>query len=128
MLWRGTVGARMLAVAALAIALAAPASAAADVVVAACPPSTYEQPFTPWLDPASYVLAPNGGLESGADGWSLDGGASVVAENESFNVHGAGDTSSLALPSGSAATTSSMCVDARWPDLRAGYSPLNGSM
>jgi hypothetical protein len=114
MLWRGT------AVAALAIALAAPApaSAAADGVVASCPSSTYEQPFAPWLDFASYVLAPNGGLESGAAGWSLESGAAVVAENESFHVHGAGDTSSLSLPSGSSATTSSMCVDATWPDLR----------
>jgi hypothetical protein len=114
MLWRGT------AVAALVIALAAPApaSAAVDGVVAACPSPTFEQPFTPWLDFASYVLAPNGGLESGAAGWSLEGGAAVVAENESFYVHGAGDTSSLALPSGSAATTSGMCVDATWPDLR----------
>src|ERR671931_1561341 len=97
MLSRRTRGARMLAVAALAIALAAPASAATDGVVAACPSSTYEQPFAPWLDLASYVLAPNGGLESGTAGWSLEGGAAVVAENESFYVHGAGDTSSLAL-------------------------------
>jgi hypothetical protein len=114
MLWRGT------AVAALVIAFAAPqgASAATDDLVAACPSSTYEQPFTPWLDFASYVLAPNGGLESGAAGWSLDGGAAVVAGNEGFYVHAAGDTSSLSLPSGSTATTSSMCADAASPDLR----------
>jgi hypothetical protein len=114
MVWRG------IAVAALVIALAAPApaSGAADGVLAACPPSTYEQPFTPWLDFASYVLAPNGGLESGAAGWSLDGGAAVTDGNESFDVHGAGDTSSLSLPSGSTATTSGMCVDAASPDLR----------
>jgi hypothetical protein len=118
MLSRGTRGAHVLAVAALAIALAAPASAATDGVLAGCPPSTYEQPFAPWLDFASYVLAPNGGLESGAAGWSLDGGAAVAAENESFDVHGPGDTSSLSLPSGSTATSSSMCVDAESPDLR----------
>src|SRR5919197_4502072 len=115
---RGARGARMLAVAALAIALAAPASAATDDLVAACPSSTYEQPFAPWLDFASYVLAPNGALESGAAGWSLDDGATVTAENESFYVHGARDTRSLSLPSGSTATTSSMCVDATSPDLR----------
>jgi len=118
MLSRGTVCARVLAVAALAIALAAPAGTAAAGVVAACPSSNYEQPFTPWLDFASYVLAPNGGLESGADGWSLGGGAAVTAGNESFYVHDAGDTRSLSLPSGSTATTSSMCVDAWSPDLR----------
>src|ERR671937_2685754 len=118
MLSRGTVGAWLVAVAALAIALAAPAGAAAEGVVGACPSSVYEQPFTPWLDFASYVLAPNGGLESGAAGWSLDGGATVAAENESFYVHGASEGSSLSLPSGSTATTSSMCVDAWSPDLR----------
>jgi hypothetical protein len=118
MLARGARGARMLVVAALALALAAPAGAATDDLVGACPSSAYEQPFAPWLDFASYVLAPNGGLESGADGWSLDGDAAVVAENESFDVHGPLDTKSLSLPSGSAATTSSMCVDAWSPDLR----------
>ena len=118
MLSRGTRGARMLTVAALAIALAAPASAAAEGALGACSSPPYEQPFTPWLDFASYVLAPNGDVESGAAGWSLDGGATVAAENESFHVHDAGDTSSLSLPSGSTATTSSMCVDAWSPDLR----------
>jgi hypothetical protein len=111
-------GARMLVVAALAVAFAAPAGAATDDVVGACPSSTYEQPFAPWLDFASYALAPNGDVESGAAGWSLDGGAAVAAENESFYVHGAGDTRSLSLPSESTATTSPMCVDAWSPDLR----------
>jgi hypothetical protein len=118
MLWRGTVGARVLAVVALVIALAAPARGATDDLVGTCPSSAYEQPFAPWLDFASYVPVPNGGLESGADGWSLDGGAAVVAENESFDVGGPQDTSSLSLPSGSTATTSSMCVDTWSPDLR----------
>jgi hypothetical protein len=118
MVSKGTVGAWLVAVAALALALAAPAGAATDDLVGACPSATYEQPFAPWLDFASYVLAPNGGLESGADGWSLDGDAAVVAENERFDVHGPSDTKSISLPSGSAATTSSMCVDAWSPDLR----------
>jgi hypothetical protein len=115
---KGRVGARLLVLAVLAAALAVPASAAAaDGLVGECP-STYEQPFTPWLDFASYVLMPNGDLESGRSGWSLDGGATVVAENESFYVHDAGDGKSLSLPSGSSATTSSMCVGATSPDLR----------
>jgi hypothetical protein len=118
MLSRGILRAWLGAVAALAIAFAAPAGAAAEGVVGACPSVPYEQPFTPWLDFASYVLAPNGGLESGAAGWSLDGGAAVVAGNESFYVRDASDTRSLSLPAGSSATTSSMCVDARSPDLR----------
>jgi hypothetical protein len=115
---RRTVGAHVFAVAVLAISLAAPARAGTEVAVASCASATYEQPFAPWLDFASYVLAPNGGLESGAAGWSLDGGAAVVAGNESFYVGGARDTRSLSLPSGSSATTSDMCVDATSPDLR----------
>jgi hypothetical protein len=118
MLSRRTVGARVVAVAALAIALVAPTSAAAEGVVAGCPSSEYEQPFAPWLDFASYVPVPNGGFESGAAGWDLDGGAAVVAGNESFYVHDARDTRSLSLPSGSSAATSDMCVDAASPDLR----------
>ena len=118
MLSRGAVGARVVAVAALAIALASPASAAAEGALGACSSPPYEQPFTPWLDFASYVLAPNGGLESGAAGWGLDGGASVVADNESFYVHGVRDTRSLSLPPGSTATTAGMCVEATSPDLR----------
>ena len=77
---KGRVGARLLALAALAAALAAPASAAATEGLGGACPSTYEQPFTPWLDFASYVLMPNGDLESGRSGWSLDGGATVVAD------------------------------------------------
>src|SRR5919202_3491658 len=118
MLSKGAQGARMFVVAALVVAFAAPASAAADGVLAGCPSSSYEQPFAPWLDFASYVLAPDGDLESGAAGWSLDGGAAVADGNDRFYVHGEGDTRSLSLPSGSTATTSSMCVDATRPDLR----------
>jgi hypothetical protein len=119
MLSKGSVGVRVLAVAALAVALAAPAKAAGtEELVGSCPSYAYEQPFARWLDFASYVLAPNGGLESGASDWILAGGASIAPENESFYVHGARDSRSLALPSGASATTSSMCVDATSPDLR----------
>jgi hypothetical protein len=115
---KGRVGIRLLVLAALAAALAAPASAAAaDGLVGGCQ-YTYEQPFAPWLDFASYVLVPNGDVESGRAGWSLDGGAGVVAENESFYVHDAGDGRSLSLPSGSSATTDSTCIGATSPDLR----------
>jgi hypothetical protein len=115
---KGRVGIRLLVLAALAAALAAPASAAAaDGLVGGCQ-YTYEQPFAPWLDFASYVLVPNGDLESGRAGWSLDGGASVVAENESFYVHDAQDDKSLSLPAGSSATSDSMCIGVTSPDLR----------
>jgi hypothetical protein len=129
MLSKGSVGVRVLVVAALAVALAAPAGAAAtDGAVGSCPSTTYEQPFAPWLDFADYVLAPDGGLESGAAGWSLAGGATVARENENFYVRAARDSRSLSLPSGASATTSSMCVDATSPDLRFFVRRTSGSL
>jgi hypothetical protein len=128
MLSKGSVGVRILVVAALAFALAAPASAAErDALVGSCPSATYEQPFAPWLDLASYVFAPNGGLESGADDWSLAGRATVTRENESSYVHGVDDSRSLSLPAGASATTSTMCVDATSPDLRF-FARSSGSL
>ena len=102
---------RFAALAAVAASLvlgmtASPASAGLGV---ACP-VPYSQPFAPWGDHAFYAYAPNGGLESGATGWTLAGGAKVVSGNESFSVHGTGERYSLSLPAGSSATTPPMCV------------------
>src|SRR5436853_604920 len=96
-------GAVLVAIAALAAALAAPAGggAATTDLLGSCPAYAYEQPFTRWLDLASYMLAPNGGLEAGATDWALGGGASVTTGNESYQVHGPYDRSSLSLPPGS---------------------------
>jgi hypothetical protein len=111
-------GVRVLAVGALVLMLAAPATAATtDGLVAGCD-DTYGQPFAPWLDFASYALISNGGLESGTSGWSLDGAATIASDNESFYVHGARDSRSLSLRPGSSATTSSTCIDVTSPDMR----------
>ena len=72
----------------------------------------------PSPDPFRYVLAPNGGLESGAAQWKLTGGAKVENGNETFYVGGKTDTKSLYLPSGSSATTRPMCVQLLHPTLR----------
>jgi hypothetical protein len=88
-------------------ATAAPAGAA---VLDGCPDKQTSQPFLRWLDPISYVLAPNGGFESGSAGWRLGGGAKVVSGNESFALSGAG-SHSLYLPSGSTATSAPMCAE-----------------
>jgi hypothetical protein len=65
-----------------------------------------EQPFAAWGDTAAYTLAPNGNVESGASGWSLSGGASIVASNNPYRS----GSYSLSLPSGSSATLSNVCV------------------
>ena len=87
-------------------ATAAPANAALGL---ACPTPT-SQAFAPWNDFAQYAYAPNGGFESGSGGWSLAGGAKVVAGNSSLFVHGAGERYSLSLPAGSSATSPPMCI------------------
>jgi hypothetical protein len=84
-----------------------------------CASRELDRPFLPWLDLASYTLAPNGGLESGSAAWSLRGGAKVVPGNETFNVRALGDKWSLSLPSGSSATTGTTCVQLLEPTLRA---------
>ena len=75
------------------------------------------QPFTHWGDPGQYYFPGNAGFESGADGWSLSGGAAVVSGNEPWFVHSSSDSHSLLMPSGSAATTT-ICIDQVSPDLR----------
>jgi len=87
-------------------ATAAPANAALGI---ACPSAT-SQAFAPWKDYAAYAYAPNGGFESGSTGWSLAGGAKVVAGNSSFFTHGKGECYSLSLPAGSSATSPPMCI------------------
>src|SRR5207247_5722427 len=85
---------------------AAPASAGLGL---ACPSAT-STPFTTWSDYAYYAFAPDGGFESGGSGWSLGGGARVVAGNESFYVHSKMDEVSLSLPVGASATSPPMCI------------------
>jgi hypothetical protein len=107
-----------LVVAICALALAGPAtSATLGSVLNPCG-QTLTQPFLPWLDPAYYAFAPNGGFEAGLGGWSSSGSARVVAGNESYAVHGAGDSYSLALPAGSSATSPSICIGTLSPTAR----------
>jgi hypothetical protein len=100
--------------------LAAASSAAAaplDSVLAPCG-QDLSQPFLPWLDPASYAFAPNGGLESGLGGWSSSGVARAVSGNESYAVHSRSDGYSLSLSPGASATTPSICIGTLSPAAR----------
>lgn len=73
-----------------------------------CGPTS--KPFAQFGDYRNYVFAPDGGLEYGGFGWSLSGGAKVVAGNESFFVHSRYDSRSLYIPAGGSATTPPMCM------------------
>jgi hypothetical protein len=83
--------------------------------------------FQRWLDPAQYVPAPGGNLESAA-GWDLDRGARVVAGNEPWKVGGKTHGNSLLLPAGSSATTGTMCVGLEHPTLRFFAKRTSGTL
>lgn len=84
----------------------------------ACNYSGAEQVFRPWGDNHYYVLAPDGGFEAGGSGWSLGGGATTVAGNESLFLNDAGDKRSLSLPSGSSAVSPPICMSLDTPIFR----------
>jgi hypothetical protein len=117
----------VLAAGAAVLGAAAPASA--NLLAASaddCPAVSTARVFAPWLDPASYFLAPDGGFEAGADGWDL-GGASVVAGNEPFQVAGPGSRS-LELASGASATSPVVCVGVDRPTVRFFAKRTSGSL
>lgn len=93
------------------------ATAQASVLnLSACSIAPLSQPFTPWLDLASYELAPGGDFESSS--WTLSGGAAVVAGSEPFAATGTLGTASLSLPAGATAQSPATCVDAAYPTIR----------
>jgi hypothetical protein len=102
------------------LAFSASSAHAGFLVSTATDCNTYElqEPFLRWLDPASYVLAPDGGFERRGQNWTLTGDARAVQRNESFYVQSRRDTKSLLLRPGSSATSPSMCVGIEYPTLR----------
>lgn len=136
---------RALALAAVAVALAAPGSAFAGSAVgdavgetslgtvaktlntlagrtdSSCiANTTTSKPFSPWRDPAEYVEAPGGSFESGvANAWDLAGGVSFANENEPWRVSGrASDSRSVVLGSGGSITSAPLCAGIAYPTLR----------
>jgi hypothetical protein len=85
---------------------------------AACRYTGAEQVFSPWGDRHNYVLAPDGGFEAGASGWSLYGGAAVVGGNESHFLNDPADRASLSIPSGSTAVSPPICMSLGTPIFR----------
>lgn len=106
---------------ALMLSVAVASSAQAGLLVSSAPncnTEVFSQPFLRWLDPNSYTLAPGGSFERGTAQWALAGGAAVTSGNESYHVNGSRDSQSLSLPSGSSATSPSVCVGIDHPTLR----------
>jgi hypothetical protein len=116
------IGLAAIAVAAL-VALAAPAAGARRGLLGLFS-SRCQTVFAPWGDYNLYWLAPNGGLEDGSTGWTLRYGASVVRGNEPFMNSG---SHSLSLPSGSSATSPTICLGPDNPYIRFFASDAGGS-
>jgi len=111
------------AVVASAFASAGPAAAATTDV---CVTPSFSQVFLPWKDTALYTKSPGGDFEGSLSGWALDAGARVTDGNESFQVGGARDRSSLVLASGASVVSSPMCVDRTYPSFRFFARNLTG--
>lgn len=73
--------------------------------------------FAPWGDWSSYYFAPNGGFENGSSGWTLGGGAAVVAaDNEPWYLAGFG-SHALQIPHGGNASIN-VCYGVTYPAIR----------
>jgi hypothetical protein len=97
-------------------------SAAAVFIVpaaaqAACATSPTTKAFQSLGDSANYSLAPSGAFEAGSAGWALSG-ASVIAGSESYKVHGASDSKSMAVAATGTAVSPVFCVDVTRPTFR----------
>lgn len=100
-------------------AFASPASAGILTASASdCGDETLTQPFAQFGDQANYKLVRNGSFETGTGGWTLVGGAKVVAGNEPWKVGGSNHGKSLVLPAGSTAISPVSCVGLAEPTLR----------
>jgi hypothetical protein len=107
------------AVVGLSALCAAPAHAAGIANPYACAPQpTLTQSFNLWGDSNLYTPVVNAGVESGATGWTLAGGATVVAGNEPWQIGGASHRNSLDLPGGAVAVTAPLCIDETYPHFR----------
>ena len=116
---------RVLAAAALAAAAGAVAATPASAGLQSdCNSPASSQVFAPWLDPAVYFLAPDGGFEAGGAGWDL--GGSVVGDgNESYDLSGPG-VRSLHMTAGDAATSPPVCVGIEHPTFRFMVRKVSG--
>jgi hypothetical protein len=93
---------------------------------AACPTTPTTKAFQAFGDSAAYSLVANGAFEAGAGGWSLTS-ASVASGNESYKVHGAADSSSLALKATGQVVSPAFCVSTANPTFRFFAKRTSGS-
>lgn len=104
---------RLVLVCVVAALAAAASSGRAEAGLLSCNNSSL-QPFAQWGDYSPYTLAPNGSFDGGTTGWSLSGGARLVADGNPYvSVY-----KSLLLPAGASATSPTACVKVADPAFR----------
>jgi hypothetical protein len=106
---------RLLAISVVALSAVLAGNARADLLNGAC--GGVAPVFSPWGDASNYYFPANGGFENDAAGWTLSGGAGVVADNESDYLHSQSDSHALAIPDGGGASVQ-LCYGLYYPALR----------
>ena len=118
---------KRLAFALVLCAALAPAAAAAPqkgkpekkrAAQARCDERVFTRVFAPWRDRALYTLAPGGDFETAAEGWTLDGPATVAADSAPFLLGDALGSGSLELAAGASAVSPRICVERGFPTFR----------
>jgi hypothetical protein len=89
-----------------------------SILPGSCGNEVYSNPFARFGDNASYTPVPGGTFEAGVSPWAVSSGGRVVTGNESYYVNAGSDQNSLALPSGSSATSPAVCTSIYDPTLR----------
>ena len=105
------------------VAMGGTASAGVLAPTAAnCDDAAASRVFLPWLDGASYSLAPGGDAEGATTGWTLAGGAKVASGNEPWTVAGRDDARSFSIPAGGSITNISSVAGKLLPGGAAAYA------
>jgi hypothetical protein len=105
---------------AAALFAAVPGTASAGILVASAPScdnGTTSKAFSQWGDSNDYFLAPGGNFETGAAGWTLNGGR-VTGDQEPWRVNGDSGTHGLQIPAGHSVVSPTMCVGIENPSMR----------
>jgi hypothetical protein len=102
----------------------APAAAIAksSTTPTTCEGQVFSQPFLAYGDSHLYTLAPGGEFNNASEGWTLSGGASLIATTRPEGAKG----NALNLPKGAKAVSPPMCVTLSYPSARAWVNGPSG--
>lgn len=119
--WKRIITAALITLGTTAGATGAIPGTAGIAAASDCTTRSTKQAFLQWGDANQYFIADNGTFESGAGGWALSGGPSVVSGQAPWKVNGSGHSKALQLPKGSSATAPFMCVNSNEEWMRFFY-------